>query len=367
MSGRGRVRSKKMAERQPSLEHNRGRNARKKSCEMCGYLGIVGEEGICKHCELEKRDVKNTCRNCKKRVSKGEEAVQCDECSFWFHMACENIGKNLARALVEDEEMIWHCRVCKPQIKKSLAEAKKILQENESMKTELEEVKRENSETKEQVKKFEIVLNRKDEKSSTDKHRELWEELEKIKEKLTKTEKKVDDLTGRWENFRVEFEEKMTEKMEELFDEWTDKEARKNNIVIFNMAEGTDGDQQDHDKAACLDVIENELGIERAEIVGTIRLGKPEDRGSRPRKPRPLPVKLSQADKKWEIVKNGKKLKEARKDEYKKMYIVPDLTLKEREKDKELRTSLKEKRDKGERDWAIRKGCLIRVKGNFFH
>lgn len=39
---------------------------------------------------------------------------------------------------------------------------------------------------------------------------------------------------------------------------------------------------------------------------------------------------------------NAKKLREARTDIYRKMFVSPDLTLKERNQDKELRDQLKE-------------------------
>ena len=72
-------------------------------------------------------------------------------------------------------------------------------------------------------------------------------------------------------------------------------------------------------------------------------------------------VELENVGKKWEIVKNAKNLKNAtRANNMNKVIVVPDLTWKQREKDRELRDQLKEKRDNGERGWYINRGQLKR-------
>lgn len=47
-------------------------------------------------------------------------------------------------------------------------------------------------------------------------------------------------------------------------------------------------------------------------------------------------------------------------DAFKRIWIVPDLTKKERELDRELRRELQEKRDAGEEGWFIRRNKLHR-------
>lgn len=47
-------------------------------------------------------------------------------------------------------------------------------------------------------------------------------------------------------------------------------------------------------------------------------------------KPRPLLVMLAEVHTKWELVKNAKKLKETRKETYKKVFVSPDLTAKKK-------------------------------------
>ena len=59
-------------------------------------------------------------------------------------------------------------------------------------------------------------------------------------------------------------------------------------------------------------------------------------------------------------MRKAKNLKNTGNEAMKQAIIVPDLTKKEREKDKELRQELKEKREAGEEGWYIRKGQLCR-------
>ena len=63
---------------------------------------------------------------------------------------------------------------------------------------------------------------------------------------------------------------------------------------------------------------------------------------------------------KWTILKNAKNLKHTKVPKFTKVSIAPHLTWKERETDKVLRLALKEKRDKGEEGWYIRRGEFLR-------
>ena len=82
--------------------------------------------------------------------------------------------------------------------------------------------------------------------------------------------------------------------------------------------------------------------------------GKQEDR------PRPLIVKFKDTRMKWDVMKNVKKLKYMNKPGFSKMSIVPDLTRKEREVDRELRMEIKDRREKGEVGLYIHKGKICK-------
>lgn len=100
-----------------------------------------------------------------------------------------------------------------------------------------------------------------------------------------------------------------------------------------------------------MDIFTNELQVEEVQIIGKVRLGRREQKGDR--NPRALLEKMTEVYDKWEVVKREKTLREARKEEYRRVYVVPDLTPKERSKERELREQLKEKKENGEGGWFI--------------
>ena len=97
-----------------------------------------------------------------------------------------------------------------------------------------------------------------------------------------------------------------------------------------------------------------------------IRLGEARDSN----KPRPLLISLSSAKQKWDVLKNGSRLKNS--EEYKGLFITKDLTKEEREKDKALRMELIEKRA-SDANYVIKNGQIVKrtpqnsILGDFFH
>lgn len=159
-----------------------------------------------------------------------------------------------------------------------------------------------------------------------------------------------------------EVKEKVLQEIEE--DE--ERKKRQKNLVIYNLAESKSKDGHERmkeDESACLSLFRDEVRKE-AEIEQVIRLGKREERqgpqGEREGRPRPLLVKLTDAKKKWDILKHAKNLKHTTQDRYRKVIIAPDLTRKQQEKDRELRAELKRLREAGEEGWYISRGELKR-------
>ena len=71
-------------------------------------------------------------------------------------------------------------------------------------------------------------------------------------------------------------------------------------------------------------------------------------------------VKMSNVGIKCDVIKRTKKLKDSTAEVLKNIFIVPDLTRREREKDKELRIELERRRNLGEQGWYIKRGNLMR-------
>ena len=239
------------------------------------------------------------------------------------------------------------------------------------MKRELRDLKDQNEGVLEKVRRYEMIMEEEEEEKdrnqeSTLGRREMKEELGVIRKQMEEMQKKMDEVDWKWKRMEENLKEEITKRVVEIIEEKEDKERRMKNIVIYNLKEPLTGnlsekEKEERDQAGCMDIFTNELQVEQVHIVETVRLGKKEqvERGEEYR-PRALMVKLADVNTKWEIVKKAKRLKDARKQEYKRVFIAPDLTQQERMRDKELREQLKAKRETGEQGWYIHRGQLKR-------
>ncbi len=130
-------------------------------------------------------------------------------------------------------------------------------------------------------------------------------------------------------------------------------DKRKYYIVIHGLKESCDGDE---------DMVKRVLGDglkldPMRHIEEVHRIGSQADN-----KVRPIRVKIKSMEARNEILKRARLLKDA--EEYKKVYISPDLTREQQLQDKELRDKLKSHRQKGETGIKIRGGKLIKIDEN---
>ena len=86
-------------------------------------------------------------------------------------------------------------------------------------------------------------------------------------------------------------------------------------------------------------------------MTSVVRLGK-----RIPDRHRLLKVTLDSVSRKIQVLRNAKKLRNTQN--WKEIFITPDMTPREREKNKELREELKRRRELGEERLVIRKGQI---------
>ena len=139
------------------------------------------------------------------------------------------------------------------------------------------------------------------------------------------------------------------------------EQDRQNNLVIYNIAESSKEDPKECEKfdAGIVNYIfYNGIQVENYNIKKILRLGKKNENPDENNKPRPVLVKLTNSQEKWNIIRNAKNLKYA-EEEMKQISITPDYNKEDQEKQKKLIKDLKEKRRNGEHDWHIRNGQLV--------
>ena len=146
----------------------------------------------------------------------------------------------------------------------------------------------------------------------------------------------------------------------QLLDEYTDRGRRKNNLIIHNIPVSDDetfSDRNKGDTDKINNMISNVLGIDEVHILKTIRLG---GRGqSRTTKPRLILATVDTPIRKRAILASAKFLRDI--EDWKNIYISPDLISKEREEGRTLREALQERRLNGEVCIGIKGTQLLKL------
>lgn len=185
--------------------------------------------------------------------------------------------------------------------KKELDMDTEVLKMLKEIKTELAAIRKENTDCKKEMEKM----------------RDKFEEKEKI-----------------WEKEKTEIFSKMGE-MERKMEQWERKE-RKNNIIVNGLKiSGMDP------KKKIEELVEKELGI-KVEIKEAYRLGKDEKKSM-------FLAKIGSWEEKEQIMRAKKNLAKPGKKKEDMVYINDDLTVRERNIQKEISAKAKEERDKGKK------------------
>ena len=127
-----------------------------------------------------------------------------------------------------------------------------------------------------------------------------------------------------------------------VLNEEKEKSKRKLNLILHNIPESDTTiveTRKQHDTDTAMAIINQHLSIP-ASISNVVRLGKrTEDRD----KPRLLRITVDSDQTKAKVLRNCTKIRNIKKPEYlQQVYITPDLTFKEREENKLLRSKLAE-------------------------
>ena len=134
-----------------------------------------------------------------------------------------------------------------------------------------------------------------------------------------------------------------------------DKEKRKYNIVVHNLPENESEDAKtriNKDVEDFSNLIKDEFHIS-ANISKAFSAGK-----SQPNRPRPLIVSFAEEGTKWDILRVAPQLKGSTR--YSDVYLSPDRTPEEREKDRQLRLEVKRLHEEG-KVVRIQRGKVVHV------
>ena len=255
---------------------------------------------------------KDVCADCKRKVRRTDEAVECEVCEIWFHNKCQNVSDALYPVLQDKTERVsWYCNYCSRGAKPLMKKLQKLS---------VKQVKTE-------------------------------EEVKKISERV----KAIEDVSiGK---LIPDMDEKITSKVEEEIEEYRERELRKCNLILHNVPESKKESTEERkvEDTNMVKQIQSEIKAQPIQITSVIRLGAKTQGG----KPRIMKVEVANVTQKRSMLQNAKSLRKSEDEKMKKIYISPDLSKRAREKGKKLREELTRRRTEGDENITIRRGKIV--------
>ena len=168
------------------------------------------------------------------------------------------------------------------------------------------------------------------------------------------------------------FESLIERKIQEYLDENAEIEKRKLNLIFHGLlpeppqeTTGGDGDSRpttddekkrhDMKKLTELKDADKKLTVKENDVESIFRIGKRIDG-----KPRMVCVKLKSHDVRKSLLACAKRLRESTKPWLKKVFINPDLTKRQRDRNQEARNELSRKKENGEDNLMIRNFQVVK-------
>ena len=277
------------------------------------------------------------CGSCLKVVSDQDAGVLCEICGIWYHCRCQGISDSLYKAMSQySNDLHWFCKVCKAGAEKLLTIVTKVQMKVERLEDEIVRLKNDittditNIKMKQQPELEQAV------KAIGDDLKKLSDRVEQcemviaadgqelhsnVSSKLTDLEKKLENIekkdTPQWSDIvskQVQAVQDTFDKTQHMINEQKSKEARVNNIIIYNMPEidaatGTDRkDWMAEERAECMKLFNDNMNITVGsdDIKRMLRLGR-----SEPGKSRPVLVEFREKSTKNLIMESAHKLRYA--------------------------------------------------------
>ena len=269
-----------------------------------------------------KKKSPNPCGHCKEECRSGN-SIPCGFCEFSFHAKCiDGMTQEFIDTCDQMNKLFggsaFLCVICRKL-------ATKI---NKSIKD--YDAKMEVMETKLKTAELERKL--------------LAERLEKIE---NRSEQVTDKIVGMEKEIETGMEQAKKEAKNEMATEMKDREERGSNVVVYGIEESKEQEAEDRkaDDGRRVRRMAEVIGVEvRGEIEVKFRAGRRREEEGEESRPRPMVVRVADDETRQMLLRNARKL--AREEEWRKVFVSPDLTWQQRE---EARQEEKKLREEAER------------------
>lgn len=311
----------------------------------------------------------NACIKCNQTVTKTAVGLNCDICLNTFHSKCINMPEE-AHCAITELNLFWICPQCesmKSDFQQIVAQGKTKAEKGmTALKDSLKEIEKSvESLASAIISQRPLIID-----GFTSVHHALNKSkdistsigVEEHVKKVIQKETTVlySDIVKTLDGKMAKIEGRQTssptaeQQVKSAMMECMQQEKRRKNIIIYGVPE-PDGhlcrEEKDLVELSKVEEISAKILRQKINITRAFRVGKP-----REGKHKPLVVELGEEREKWNILKAAPKLRSAG-EEYKSIYLAPDLTLNEQKKRRALTGELQERKARGE-DVVISKGRI---------
>ena len=318
-------------------------------------------------------ETKEKCKSCNKTTG-CDIWLSCEICDGWFHASCVKVNEEAYKVLKELETCHWFCKSCNVKMGKVIPNIVKVSERVTEIDGRVDKLEKElkvlhgrntkleakqeayDQEIKAIQAKFGVVSKEMDkvnarfgeldgslqktlEKQNVNFRDIMKDQMEQEMMSVSETVKKevnvsLGKVTANIQQVQSDIKETRAEAAEQR-----DKEARRNNIILYKVPESNADrniDRNKDDVAFCLNLFNNcmQVGIVEEDFVNVFRLGKRPEPGVSSGA-RPLMVQLASYNQKNIIMESVFKLKNSEQ-RFKAIVVAHDMTKLEREQCKEL-------------------------------
>lgn len=313
---------------------------------------------------------------------KSERLISCNDCPLSYHFQCCDMNEDLYGMLLSFKspglKWSWRCASCSSKSavdEGQVSDLKSQLQDlTNSIKSELsKEIRKEMTEIRESVtsrideletkglSNITTQITREVECQRNDVREQINSYASTVKKNMDDNSKVSTKVNNNLQKMNLHFRKNLDR-------EEKDVQSREKNLVFFNIPESLSSDQNLKnldDLKTLRKLLTARVSLKKGDIIN-LRRSNPMVI-SKDNVPRPLIITVSDENKRIEILKLRDLLLKNGDDEPPiQIYCSPDRTKKQRELFKELRKTLKERRDNGETDLAIRNYKIIKIQTQRF-
>ena len=292
-----------------------------------------------------------SCRRCYQDFAdENSELLECESCQLHYCIECLEITPDEYAVLTKRADVHWYCSDCEANVMISIRTDRDIAQRCSEYYAILEQKLRELHD------KMDLKADKADvtkvEQNFQQEFKEVGEKIHDLQKTLQEKEKTSEDFLSRLvkveecielhlsddspllqacKDSDIKIVQKTVDQaVSTQMAEDKDIANRKRNLVIYRVPESEASDlaaKTENDKSFVMSLFNEALnmGIQDCDINRIHRLGST----TKSESPRPLMVKMQEEQKKWDIMKNLKKLQTA-PEVFRKVSVANDLTVKQR-------------------------------------